>query len=39
MGIVLLSWELGGGAGHLINLLPLAKGLAARGHKVFAAML
>jgi len=38
MGIVLLTWELGGGAGHLVNLLPLAKGLAATGHRVFAAL-
>ena len=34
---VLLTWELGGGLGHLMNLRPLAVGLAARGHRVFLA--
>jgi UDP:flavonoid glycosyltransferase YjiC (YdhE family) len=32
---VLLTWELGGGLGHLMNLRPLALELAARGHDVF----
>jgi hypothetical protein len=38
MGTILISWELGGGLGHLVQLAPLARGLAARGHKVFAAL-
>ena len=38
MATVLLTWELGGGSGHLVNLLPLAKGLAGKGHRVFAAL-
>ncbi len=38
MGRTLLAWELGGGLGHLINLLPLAKGLSQRGHRLYAAM-
>ena len=36
MGSVLLTWELGAGLGHLVNLLPLARGLAERGHRVTA---
>jgi hypothetical protein len=35
---VLLTWELGGGLGHLVNLLPLARGLCQHGHRVYAAM-
>lgn len=38
MANVLLTWELGGGLGHLMQLLPLAQGLAARGHRVFATL-
>jgi hypothetical protein len=38
MARVLLTWELGGGMGHLVNLLPLAKGLAERGHSITAAV-
>jgi hypothetical protein len=38
MGNVLLTWELGGGFGHLSNLLPLARGLAGSGHRVFLAL-
>jgi hypothetical protein len=38
MATVLLAWELGGGLGHLVNLLPLAKGLSERGHCVVAAL-
>jgi len=38
MATILLTWELGGGLGHLINLLPLAEGLCRRGHRVFAAV-
>jgi len=38
MANVLLAWELGGGLGHLVNLLPLAKNLRERGHCVVAAL-
>src|SRR4051812_26575394 len=38
MAKILLTWELGGGLGHLIQLLPLARGLTAAGHTVFAAL-
>jgi UDP:flavonoid glycosyltransferase YjiC (YdhE family) len=38
MATVLLVWELGAGFGHLINLLPLAKGLVQSGHRVVAAI-
>jgi hypothetical protein len=34
----LLCWELGGGMAHLMNLRPLAAGLARRGHEVVAAL-
>jgi len=35
---ILLTWELGGGFGHLGNLLPVAKRLRERGHRIFAAL-
>ena len=38
MATILLTWELGGGLGHLVNLLPLAQGLFERGHRVVAAL-
>jgi UDP:flavonoid glycosyltransferase YjiC (YdhE family) len=38
MATILLTWELGGGMGHLANLAPLARGLAERGHRVTAAL-
>ncbi|MGA2618302.1 MAG: hypothetical protein ABSF26_11875 [Thermoguttaceae bacterium] len=38
MATILLTWELGGGLGHFVNLLPLARGLRGRGHRVFAAL-
>ena len=38
MANVLFKWELGGGLGHLINILPLVRGLRADGHRVFAAL-
>jgi hypothetical protein len=38
VGTVLIVWELGGGLGHLVQLSPLARGLAARGHTVYAAL-
>jgi hypothetical protein len=38
MPTVLFTWEFGGGLGHLVNILPLAKGLRERGHHVVAAV-
>ena len=38
MGTALIAWELGGGRGHLMQLGPIARGLAAKGHTVFAAL-
>ncbi len=38
MATILLTWELGGGMGHLINLLPLARGLRLLGNRVVAAL-
>jgi len=38
MARVLLAWELGGGIGHLVRLLPVAAALVKRGHRVFAAV-
>jgi UDP:flavonoid glycosyltransferase YjiC (YdhE family) len=38
MATVLLAWELGGGMGHLMQLLPLAESLAARGHRIVAVL-
>jgi UDP:flavonoid glycosyltransferase YjiC (YdhE family) len=38
MATVLLTWELGGGLGHLMNLRPVAAELLRRGHRVFAAL-
>ena len=38
MAKVLLAWELGAGKGHLVNLLPLAQGLRAHGHRLFLAL-
>jgi hypothetical protein len=35
---VLFCWELGGGLGHLMQMLPLAEGLAKRGHRVYMAL-
>jgi UDP:flavonoid glycosyltransferase YjiC (YdhE family) len=37
MSTVLFTWELGRGLGHLVPMLPLARGLSRRGHKVFMA--
>ena len=34
---VLITWELGGGLGHLMPLLPIAEGFVKRGAKVFIA--
>jgi UDP:flavonoid glycosyltransferase YjiC (YdhE family) len=38
MATVLLTWELGLGIGHLMNLRPIACELLGRGHRVFAAL-
>ena len=38
MAKVLLTWELGGGSGHFVNLRPFVYGLEAAGHKVFVAL-
>jgi len=38
MATYLFAWELGAGLGHLINIRPLAEGLAARGHNVVVAL-
>ena len=38
MATILLTWELGGGLGHLVNLKPFADDLSHRGHQVFAAL-
>jgi hypothetical protein len=38
MATILLTWELGGGLGHLMNLRPIAAELLRRGHRVFAAL-
>jgi hypothetical protein len=35
---ILYAWELGGGLGHLLRSLPLARKLAGRGHRVIAAL-
>jgi len=37
MATILLAWELGAGTGHCVNLLPLAEGLIAIGHRVILA--
>lgn len=38
MATVVVTWELGGGLGHLTRLLPLVRGLLDRGHRVVAAV-
>lgn len=38
MADVLLTWELGGGLGHLVNLRPFATELSRRGHRVGAVL-
>jgi UDP:flavonoid glycosyltransferase YjiC (YdhE family) len=37
MAKILFTWELGAGAGHCVNLAPLAAALVARGHDVWIA--
>jgi hypothetical protein len=38
MATLLYAWELGGGVGHLANLLSLARGLCERGYRVVASL-
>ena len=38
MATILVTWELGGGWGHLVPLRPIIDGLARRGHSVVAAV-
>lgn len=38
MATILLTWELGGGLGHVVPLSALADGLSARGHQVVMAL-
>lgn len=38
MATVLVTWELGGGLGHLLPLEPLVRGLSERGHRVAVAL-
>jgi hypothetical protein len=38
MKTIFLAWELGGGLGHLTNLLPLVEGFHKQGHRVVAAL-
>src|SRR5947209_935135 len=38
MARILIAWELGGGAGHCVNLLSVIQGLLAKGHRVYAAV-
>lgn len=35
---ILMCWELGGGYGHLATLVPIARTLTGRGHRVIAAL-
>jgi hypothetical protein len=35
---ILITWELGGGLGHVVPLLPIVGRLRAKGHRVFAAL-
>ena len=37
MATILFCWELGGGTGHVVNVLPIARGLLERGHRVCVA--
>src|SRR5262245_59797881 len=38
MASILATWELGGGTGHCVNLMPVVGGLLQRGHRVCAAV-
>ena len=35
---ILFAWELGGGLGHMLPMLPLVEGLARQGHSVYVAL-
>jgi UDP-N-acetylglucosamine:LPS N-acetylglucosamine transferase len=35
---ILITWELGGGLGHVVPLLPIVRALCEHGHRVFAAV-
>src|SRR5271167_5123 len=37
MATALFAWELGGGLGHVMRILPLARHLSAAGHRVYLA--
>jgi hypothetical protein len=38
MSTILLTWESGGGLGHLLQMMPLATALVKRGHRVHVAL-
>lgn len=38
MGTILFTWELGGGLGHVMQILPLTRELCRRGHQVYVAV-
>src|SRR2546423_1408995 len=38
MAKIVVAWELGGGTGHCVNLLPIVKGVLSRGHRIYAAV-
>lgn len=38
MATIFMSWELGGGLGHVVRLSTLARALAARGHRLVVAL-
>ncbi len=38
MRTILFTWELGGGLGHMMQILPLARELRHRGHRIFVAV-
>jgi hypothetical protein len=38
MATVLFAWQLGAGLGHMMQTLPLAAGLAGRGHSIYMAL-
>src|SRR5947209_8385992 len=38
MANFLFTWELGGGIGHVMQMLPLVRELSRRGHRVYCAL-
>src|SRR5436309_13792584 len=38
MAFILCAWELGGGSGHCVNLVPIIDQLSAQGYRICAAM-